>query len=456
VLLATWHSMAAEGRARWLAWMVPQFSKAAIPTTAFIALTGIYMSLLEIPSFQALLQTSYGGTLSLKVMLFVVMVGFGALNLFWFSPRFRRAVRERQVTPRLFSKFRLTVSVEGLLGAGVILLAGLLTLEPPARTALVQPAPVVPAPSLALASPGVLLVDEAAPDVEVALTIKPTIADVAGFDVYLTDPRFPVDQLADAPSGTTGAPIPNALRVMVQFTLLDRDLGVITQTASSQGDGHYLVPGNYLTMPGMWKLHVVVQRAGLDDVAANFPVYKATVPVLVGPSNPEALDLLKDSDRAMNELQSLCAQQDMNDGSDGVVITDYEYRAPNSMDFQVRGQVRSVAIGRSQYYLGKQGTWTERQRVDAFAFPQFNFSEQARDAQLGRTEVVKGEVAQVVRYIIPGVGGGGEAQIAEWISSRDHRLLQLAMNAPDHYMMQYYFDYNSPQIVIAAPVAARP
>jgi mono/diheme cytochrome c family protein len=60
------------------------------------------------------------------------------------------------------------------------------------------------------------------------------------------------------------------------------------------------------------------------------------------------------------------------------------------------------------------------------------------------------EPAQIVRFKIPDASGPG-AQYAEWISATDHRLMQLAMVAPSHFMMQYYSDYDSPQISVAAP-----
>jgi mono/diheme cytochrome c family protein len=110
----------------------------------------------------------------------------------------------------------------------------------------------------------------------------------------------------------------------------------------------------------------------------------------------------------------------------------------------------SIAVGPVQYDRDKNGQWTQRQRIDPFVFPKFDMAVQATNAKLGRQETLSGEPAQIVRFKIPDANGPGE-QFAEWISTKDHRLLQLAMVAPSHFMMQYYVDYDSLQIAVTAP-----
>jgi mono/diheme cytochrome c family protein len=70
--------------------------------------------------------------------------------------------------------------------------------------------------------------------------------------------------------------------------------------------------------------------------------------------------------------------------------------------------------------------------------------------QLGRQETLNGEPVQIVRFNVPNQTRDG-IQYAEWISTQDHRLLQLAMFTVGHLMMQTYTDYDSPQISVAAP-----
>jgi copper transport protein len=441
-LMTLWRAAPAETGTPWLAWMVPHFSTIALPSAAMIALTGLYNSLLQVPTLEALVSTAYGATLAVKVALFDLMIALGAINWLFISPRLRRAARAvpAEPAPRLASGFRLTVAAEVLLGVGAIFLAGLLTLEPPARSLAQNP----PAP-VAILGPqqpaATVLRGSAAPDVQVALTLKPATETPGDFDVYLTDLR-------------SNAPITNTLRVMLQFTLLDQDVGVTTQIAPSKGDGHYVTQGNFITLPGLWRLRVVVRRAGVEDVSAEFPFYRSADSASDTHGDPQAIQWLRQSDEAMNQLHSLRSVQALTDGAGGLLVTEFEYRAPDAVHLTSQTGEESIALGPVQYDRDQSGQWTQRQRAEPFVFPKFDMAGQATNAQLGRQETLNGEPAQVVRFKLPDVTRSG-FQYAEWISTKDQRLLQLAMAAPSHYMMQTYTDYDSPQISVAAPANVR-
>jgi copper transport protein len=435
----------AGSRTAWLAWMVPHFSALALPATAVIALTGLYNSSVQISTPEALIRTAYGQTLAVKVVLFSVMIGLGALNLLFIGPRIKRAAQG--VMPeqafRIAARFRLSLAAEVLLGVGIIFLAGLLTLEPPAR-GLAQGAPAAqPATPAQESQPPaeIVLRGIAAPDVQVALTLEP-METPDTFDVYLSDPRG-------------GAPLTNTLRVMLQFTLLDQDVGVATQIAKPKGDGHYGIQGNLITLPGLWRLRAIVRRAGVEDVAAEFPFYHSAGSAPDAPNDPQAMHWLEASEGVMNQLQSLRSTQDLTDGLNGLLITEIEYRAPNAAHLTAQTGEESIAMGPVQYDRNENGQWTQRRRTQPFVFPMFDMARQAASAKLGRQETLDGEPAQVVRFKIPDATPSG-IQYAEWISTADHRLLQVAMVAPWHYMLQSYRDYDAPQISVTAPVDLTP
>jgi copper transport protein len=433
-LMTLWRAAPAESRTPWLAWMVPHFSTIALPAAGLIALTGLYNARLQIPSLEALVGTAYGETLAVKVVLFGVMIALGAVNFLIVSPRLRRAAQAvpPDLAPRLASGFRLTVAAEVLLGAGAIFLAGLLTLEPPAR-GLAEKPPTPPSQQPAATA----LRGSAAPDVQVALTLKPATDTPGDFDIYLTDPR-------------SNAPITDTLRVMLQFTLLDRDVGVTTQIAPPKGDGHYVTQGSFITLPGLWRLRVVVRRAGVDDVSTEFPFYRSAGIAPDTHGDPQALQWLRQSEEAMNRLRSLRSRQELTDGNGGLLIVDYEYGAPDAVRMTSQTGEESIALGPVQYYRDQNGQWTQRPRSDPFVFPKFDMVGQAANVQLGRLETLNGEPVQIVRFYVPNQTRDG-IQYAEWISTKDQRLLQLAMAAPGHLMMQTYTDYDSPQISVAAP-----
>jgi len=71
----------------WRHGLVRRFSASSLVAVAVMALTGLLNSIFMVGSFRALLTSAYGQLLISKVILFFVMVGFGAWNLFLLKPR---------------------------------------------------------------------------------------------------------------------------------------------------------------------------------------------------------------------------------------------------------------------------------------------------------------------------------------------------------------------------------
>src|SRR5215212_10056217 len=72
-----------------LATVVPRFSLLAIASVVVLALTGTFQTWLQVKSLQAL-PTLYGGSLVLKLLLLVPLLGLGAANLLIAKPRLAR------------------------------------------------------------------------------------------------------------------------------------------------------------------------------------------------------------------------------------------------------------------------------------------------------------------------------------------------------------------------------
>ncbi|MGE5139603.1 MAG: copper resistance CopC/CopD family protein, partial [Rudaea sp.] len=430
-----WRALAPEIRTHWVSTLLARFSAVALVATPIVALTGLYNATLQVPSLDALTGTLYGDTLLAKVALFGVMVLFGAFNLLLLSPRLRSAIAVPASAGKLVSRFRLTLAAEVVVGLAVVLLAGLLTLELPARSEM-----AARATPTAAAQARVLLVGDAAPGIRVELVIGPLPESPSEFDVRVVDSeQKPV-------TGITG--------VVLDFTRLNADSGEQVADAEPRGDGHYMAMGNYLDAAGMWRLRVTVQRLGTSDAAIEFPYLISNSAKAA--SDPEALRFVAQSEAVMNRLLSLRSDQYLNDGANGEVVTHFEFRAPDKMRFTVEGQGDSVAIGPVQYYRDKAGAWSQQGRVDPFVFPDFNLSSQATWAALGIADTVRSQPARVVLFSIKNTSGSGEIDYAYWISTQDHRLLQLGMVTDGHFMMQSYFDADAPDIVIQAPASVPP
>jgi putative copper resistance protein D len=131
-----------------------RFSTMVGIAVGFIALTAIYNLWIEVRSIEALVKTPYGLAVTAKIVLFVIVINFGALNRYvtvpllqewgggspvhrgmigriasaFFSP-FLRNLSGRRVA----AKFRVLVGIEALVIVGILFCASLLRHEVPAR-----------------------------------------------------------------------------------------------------------------------------------------------------------------------------------------------------------------------------------------------------------------------------------------------------------------------------------
>ena len=115
--------------------VVRRFSGTSLIAVAGMVSTGVLNSIFMVGSFRALLTSAYGQILVSKLFLFLVMIGFGAVNLFFLKPRIGINLRTGQVTKNnaLRSLLRNVLWEIGL-GTFVILIVGLLGTTPPPPT----------------------------------------------------------------------------------------------------------------------------------------------------------------------------------------------------------------------------------------------------------------------------------------------------------------------------------
>jgi copper resistance protein D len=112
--------------------VVRRFSATSLIAVAALALTGLLNGIFMVGSFQALVTSAYGRILVCKVVLFVAMIGFGAINLFLLKPRIEVILPTAHFAQKNATRLLLrNVLWEIGLGAVVILIVGLLGITPP-------------------------------------------------------------------------------------------------------------------------------------------------------------------------------------------------------------------------------------------------------------------------------------------------------------------------------------
>ena len=219
--------------------LLPRFSALALISVATLALTGLYMAILRLGSFDLLFHTLYGQTLIVKIVLALPMVGMGAVNLLWTTPGMRRAASAASDAP-VVPFFRRFVTSEVSLGVVVLLSVGLLTALPPARTTATVTA---------------LRASANVDDLTLALAMQPGKVGLNTFSLQVT-------------SG--GKPVDGAKEVALRFTPTIANLAPSQAELTDSGNGLYTARGAYLSLPDNWQVQAVVRRDGKFDAFANF------------------------------------------------------------------------------------------------------------------------------------------------------------------------------------------
>ena len=122
----------------WAAEMIRRFSRLALGSVAVLVLTGLYQSWIQVGNLRTLFGTDYGRVLLLKLVLFITMLGFGALNFLATGPALLRAARgnvnDLSLAPRALRR----IGAESFLALLVFFVTGLLTVLPPGVHAVHQ------------------------------------------------------------------------------------------------------------------------------------------------------------------------------------------------------------------------------------------------------------------------------------------------------------------------------
>ena len=211
---------------------VRRFSTAAGVAIVVVAVTGTFRAVIEIGSVGNLFSTAFGVLVLVKVALFVVLAGLGAINRFGNVPRASRALRG----------LRRIASTEIVVGTAVTLIAAtLVNVAPPVASA----APVTTAQATQLVVSG----SDFATTVRVRLSVAPGSPGFNQFTLRVTD-------------YDTGATV-QARSVQLEFSQpLRPQLGQSTLTLTHQADGSFAARGANLAVAGIWEVAAIVDNGG--------------------------------------------------------------------------------------------------------------------------------------------------------------------------------------------------
>jgi putative copper export protein/methionine-rich copper-binding protein CopC/mono/diheme cytochrome c family protein len=222
--------------------LVSRFSRVALLSVAVLCLTGLYSANLQVGTLEALVATTYGRGLIVKVGLIAIWLILGAIN-------------HQVLTPGLWVRFAAStrwlqhsVTAELVFGLLVLLVVGLISASAPAQAALQAQKRLGVVQSARVG------------DVHLVLRVAPGLVGDDEFGVDVADPR---PDTADLPA-----------TVLLRFTMLEHDMGTSQVEASHSSGSRFTARGSYLSMLGTWQVEVILRKPGFDDVTHvfQFPV----------------------------------------------------------------------------------------------------------------------------------------------------------------------------------------
>lgn len=273
LLVPVWRGLDGELRKAITSKGIARFSMLGLASVALIGLSGIYVTVLMIPSAGDLLSSTYGLALDLKVILFFALIIIGALNRTTLASLAAAAPSALEDAVHRAGERLLKAMRREFVIAGVILLAAaiMLSVGPPSvalrfgTTNLMTTVDLQPASSSA-GSP----MTEAGPDsttyasqakagdLSVTIKVDPAVAGASNtFSLSVRD--------AD------GAPVSGA-EVKLWLTAKAFDMGTQMLKAEPTSPGSYQVESPALAAPGEWDTQVVIRRDNMPEAETAFTV----------------------------------------------------------------------------------------------------------------------------------------------------------------------------------------
>lgn len=261
-----------DTRFLYLANVFDRFSVAAGVSVILILASGVFNGLVQLPSWSAWVDTTYGRVLLAKMILLVPLLAISGINAFIIKPRLVSIIdglyqkgahvpaKERETAESRLSQLQrvlpVTIAVEVVLLLAVFVSVSVLTQTSTAKGEL--------AAREAESQLRTEFTDEKpAGDLLLAIAIQPNRVGLNEFELTIRN--------AD------GTPANDLEQVRLRFyytdpTNPDLNTGQSELLLNRFGDGLYRGSGAYFSQPGSWRVEAGIRRQGVDDVSRNFVV----------------------------------------------------------------------------------------------------------------------------------------------------------------------------------------
>jgi copper transport protein len=239
------------GRAPLLARAMPRFSAVALVCWGLLILTGIYAAWLHVGGIEALRETAYGRSLTVKLLGIAVVLALALANLLFVTRKLSQASDDPAAGGNWARRLRVAVSAEIVLALLIFFMVGRMTSQQPARDAIASVAPEVTID---------LMLDER----PATLNVSP---GTAGPNTYI----LTID----------GDTLPNDTEALLRVDRQGDEIGLNEIDLERQAGNVFSVHGIEMGMTGSWDIETIVRQIG------GFS-WSATAQVEVGESDAAA------------------------------------------------------------------------------------------------------------------------------------------------------------------------
>jgi copper transport protein len=249
-LLVLWRSLPVARRVAGLMISVPRFSNVAFVSVLVLIGSGVGASIVHLPTFSSLWQTSYGQALLVKIGLLSIALLLGAVNLLRTRPRLVASQGRPELGPGAAALLRRLVSGEVVLVASAVVAAAVLSSLPPPAKALAAAGNAV-----AHVGPGPVTESVDRNGYHLELHVSPNKA--AAPNTFSLQIR------------KNGKPVSHAT-VIAGFSMLDMEMGTQSYTLPEHGLGLYGRSSPALVMVGHWGLSFEITPPGQQPFTIVF------------------------------------------------------------------------------------------------------------------------------------------------------------------------------------------
>jgi copper transport protein len=249
-LLVLWWSLPVARRVAGLTVCVPRFSNTAFVSVLVLIGSGVGASLIHLPTFSSLWQTSYGQALLVKIGLLCAALLLAQVNLLRTKPRLAASRERPELGTGAATLLRRLVSGEVLLVAAAVVAAAVLSSLPPPAKAL-----AAVGGATARVGPGPVQEVLNRNGYRVELRVAPNRAAAPNtFSIRLTKDGKPV----------------RGAGVIAGFAMLDMEMGTQRQVLPERAPGLYERTAPALVMVGHWGLSFEITPPGVQPFTFTF------------------------------------------------------------------------------------------------------------------------------------------------------------------------------------------